>query len=592
MPNLQCNSQTRVCQRKPSGNGVQAAVGRKCCCQGGAQQPVCSIFGITCVTIKVENHNKCPDYYTPGDASVLDKQSLGELNGEYLLPLCQPGASRCVAFESFCGRASYGRRSFRPVGNRIEDRWNLASTVAVQAFVDSFSYGFALGLQPYSRSCCNEFSPHFCDPDPINPGNSVGTPRHCVCRGDPTTVDIGGNVGSVKVQYPFGESTLNNIGSVIGFNYQVSHGGAGPPLTPQVFNIYGPLAGPDPCNRGNPNASFPNIWGTGGRVTVQFHTAASPPIGGVCPVPNNQNCNCQCRGDCSVLPCPKCAGCVYCPDGANTILNLDYSVDVDGKTISGNKDLFLQSGDDNQLSFTGNAQGPNGEQIELSAQLTCPDAWTVDVIVDGCRARGYILGGCGGFSGTIRDFNPGGPPARLLSSDQTQPRPTPLPPTGPPDSGNLPPGGAGPCAASGQVTGVVTVKGCDGPAPARVVLADGSTSGGTLVIESIEEIMRLAGPPIWGKLHREALSINLSGDLTSRRAAAAVLIEDVTRQLPCGECKQFWLTILAEHPPTDASVLVSNEAFFARTVFWHNLVNRKLGKREIDLDFARAIHTK
>lgn len=59
-----------------------------------------------------------------------------------------------------------------------------------------------------------------------------------------------------------------------------------------------------------------------------------------------------------------------------------------------------------------------------------------------------------------------------------------------------------------------------------------------------------------------------------------------SRRVPCGTCQQHWVEILTATPPDFSST----DAYFAWTVAVHNAVNRRLGKPEIDVARARAIH--
>jgi hypothetical protein len=87
---------------------------------------------------------------------------------------------------------------------------------------------------------------------------------------------------------------------------------------------------------------------------------------------------------------------------------------------------------------------------------------------------------------------------------------------------------------------------------------------------------------MWAELHRRAASTDpLDAD------AERVWIDDFTKRVPCGECKQHWRMLLKEVPPD----LSSRDAYFAWGVTAHNAINVRLGKPQVSVDEARRLWT-
>jgi hypothetical protein len=80
------------------------------------------------------------------------------------------------------------------------------------------------------------------------------------------------------------------------------------------------------------------------------------------------------------------------------------------------------------------------------------------------------------------------------------------------------------------------------------------------------------GAALWRELHAKG------GD------ADEAYLADFARRVPCGDCRLHWLEAVARTPP------VFGAGWFAWTVDRHNEVNRRLGKRELTIDEARAAH--
>lgn len=95
-----------------------------------------------------------------------------------------------------------------------------------------------------------------------------------------------------------------------------------------------------------------------------------------------------------------------------------------------------------------------------------------------------------------------------------------------------------------------------------------------------DDLMAKVGPPLWGNLHRWALS----ADLTQ----ATAWLDGFARTVPCGECARHWLEITRRTPPD----LKNADSLFAWTVERHNEVNLRLGKPVLDVAAARATWSK
>lgn len=58
-----------------------------------------------------------------------------------------------------------------------------------------------------------------------------------------------------------------------------------------------------------------------------------------------------------------------------------------------------------------------------------------------------------------------------------------------------------------------------------------------------------------------------------------------TQKIPCGECKKHWLDMIKEYPPDFSN----QKAYFEWSVKVHNIVNKRLGKKEISVEEALSI---
>jgi hypothetical protein len=80
--------------------------------------------------------------------------------------------------------------------------------------------------------------------------------------------------------------------------------------------------------------------------------------------------------------------------------------------------------------------------------------------------------------------------------------------------------------------------------------------------------MDVAGPKLWAEMH-------------TKTDADAAYVKSVTRRLPCGECKSWFVAYLKEHPPRF-------DDWFRWTWECHQAANAKLGKPLLTIDEARA----
>ena len=91
----------------------------------------------------------------------------------------------------------------------------------------------------------------------------------------------------------------------------------------------------------------------------------------------------------------------------------------------------------------------------------------------------------------------------------------------------------------------------------------------------------MVGPLRWKELHgRPSLpALDLS-------AESAWLAGPFARSLPCGACRNHWLSMLRDSPPD----LRSRQAYLAWTVARHNEVDIRLGKPTLSIEDAAAMH--
>jgi hypothetical protein len=76
------------------------------------------------------------------------------------------------------------------------------------------------------------------------------------------------------------------------------------------------------------------------------------------------------------------------------------------------------------------------------------------------------------------------------------------------------------------------------------------------------------GPALWKEMH-------------TRTDADAAYVDSVTRRLPCGDCKSWFVAYLKEHPPRF-------DDWFRWTWECHQAANAKLGKPQMTFEQATA----
>ena len=97
-------------------------------------------------------------------------------------------------------------------------------------------------------------------------------------------------------------------------------------------------------------------------------------------------------------------------------------------------------------------------------------------------------------------------------------------------------------------------------------------------VARLKERMRLAGPKLWAAWHKRAKKA-----VTISKAEEDKYIAELTAALPCGECRNDFLELIAAHEPNYGD-------YFAYTVAIHNAVNKKLGYKEMSLKDATALY--
>lgn len=96
------------------------------------------------------------------------------------------------------------------------------------------------------------------------------------------------------------------------------------------------------------------------------------------------------------------------------------------------------------------------------------------------------------------------------------------------------------------------------------------------------------GPILWNILHRSCLYFKAHGyeDLKSMYMA----IISFGSLVPCQECKRHYEDIVRVNIPEISRLVASNRSFEC-SVWLHNIVNRRLGKPEVDVNEALSIHS-
>lgn len=98
------------------------------------------------------------------------------------------------------------------------------------------------------------------------------------------------------------------------------------------------------------------------------------------------------------------------------------------------------------------------------------------------------------------------------------------------------------------------------------------------------------GPSFWHTLHTVAWTTHAIEEPTpEQRRDAHAFVAAFARVIPCPECREHFQDLARDDlaAGTEAPAFASRGAFAARTVEWHNAVNRRLGKPERSLESVR-----
>jgi hypothetical protein len=99
---------------------------------------------------------------------------------------------------------------------------------------------------------------------------------------------------------------------------------------------------------------------------------------------------------------------------------------------------------------------------------------------------------------------------------------------------------------------------------------------------------KLWGNPAWKTLH-----IFAKGYIPSKRRSATAFVYSFADLLPCIDCNKEFVNNIKLIPlvSNDMDYLASAELFFKWTWIQHNLVNKRIGKKQISFKEAVAIHS-
>jgi hypothetical protein len=97
------------------------------------------------------------------------------------------------------------------------------------------------------------------------------------------------------------------------------------------------------------------------------------------------------------------------------------------------------------------------------------------------------------------------------------------------------------------------------------------------------------GKPMWQSMHYVALKYpqNPTNEEKMNYMNYYKSIGDI---LPCPPCRKHYKKMLEDHPMND-EVMQSNDTLFAWTVFLHNKVNQRLGKKIYTVEEAKKLYT-
>lgn len=96
----------------------------------------------------------------------------------------------------------------------------------------------------------------------------------------------------------------------------------------------------------------------------------------------------------------------------------------------------------------------------------------------------------------------------------------------------------------------------------------------------VSEIMKKDGPGIWHSIHSTAAW----SDTSERISFFCEWIRNIREYLKCGECRGHMGKYLDAHPPEKA------EDTFIWSWEFHNAVNRRLGKPEMEYNTAKKMY--
>ncbi len=203
---LQRDPTTHKLQRHATSHKiVRATAGDGCCC-GGVPFNNCIDLGIICAKVTIADMVLCPDLTDGG--GFLVRQSLGDPNREYLIPVCGTDGSSCFLRRSFCDVTSYGSPS---VNCGTLYTWGLSSAINIQmevfqSGINQWTTNTTAVLQHQHTGCCHWEQDHLsscfetlddgagtvCAPTPPPDETYI---KECPCPENPSTIFLGGSLG-------------------------------------------------------------------------------------------------------------------------------------------------------------------------------------------------------------------------------------------------------------------------------------------------------------------------------------------------------------------------------------------------------------
>ena len=95
------------------------------------------------------------------------------------------------------------------------------------------------------------------------------------------------------------------------------------------------------------------------------------------------------------------------------------------------------------------------------------------------------------------------------------------------------------------------------------------------------------GPKVWSFIHTVTINYPVKPE-TSDKEHVTTLLYAISDTLPCDTCKEHFKKIINKHPPD----VKSRETLFNWGVNIHNLVNKRLKKRELSYKEVLNIYEK